>query len=115
MAALLSQVGLAKESTYGTAVTPSRFFEFTSEGLKPAVARLESKGIRAGARAFRNDRSQPVPKGAAGSLEFEVPTKGFAFWLEHLLGGTVTTSAVVDANYTHTAQIGSPRAQAVRQ
>ena len=69
MTALLSQVGLAKETAYGTAVTPSRFFEFTSEGLKPAVARLESKGIRTGARAFRNDRSQPVPKGAAGSIE----------------------------------------------
>ena len=107
MTALLSQVGLAKETAYGTAVTPSRFFEFTSEGLKPAVARLESKGIRAGARAFRNDRSQPVPKGAAGSLEFEVPTKGFGFWLEHLLGGSVTTSGPTDSNYTHTAQIGS--------
>lgn len=107
MTALLSQVGLAKETAYGTAVTPSRFFEFTSEGLKPAVARLESKGIRAGGRVFRNDRSQPVAKGAAGSLEFEVPTKGFGFWLEHTLGGSVTTTGPTDSNYTHTAQIGS--------
>jgi len=107
MTALLSQFGVAKETTWATPVTVSRFFEFTSEGVKPVVGRVESKGIRAGARAFRNDRSQPVAKGAAGSVEFEVPTKGFGFWLEHMFGGSVVTAGPTDANYTHTATIGS--------
>jgi hypothetical protein len=107
MTALLSQFGVAKETTWATPVTVSRFFEFTSEGVKPVVGRVESKGIRAGARAFRNDRSQPVAKGASGSVEFEVPTKGFGFWLEHMFGGSVVTVGPTDANYTHTATIGS--------
>lgn len=106
MTALLSQVGVAKETTFATPATVTRFFEFVSEGIKPVVGRVESKGIRAGARVFRDDRSQPVAKGAAGSLEFEVPTKGFGFWLEHMLGA-VATGAVVDANYTHTATVAS--------
>jgi hypothetical protein len=107
MTALLAQLGFAKETTWNTAVTPTRFFEFTGEPVKPVVGRVESKGIRAGARALRNDRSQPVAKGAAGTFELEVPTKGFGFWLEHMLGGTPTIGSVTDSNYTQTAALGS--------
>lgn len=107
MSILSAQFGIAKETTYATPVTVSRFFEFSTESIKQEFGRVESKGIRAGALTMRADRFQPYPKGPAGSVEFDVPTKGFGVWLEHLLGGTVTTSAVVDSNYTHTAQIGS--------
>lgn len=101
------QFGAVKETTWNTPVTVSRFFEVLEAPIKPVPARVESAGIRAGSRVARSTNFQTYTKGGSGSAKFEVPTKGFGFWLEHMLGGTVTTTGPTDANYTHTAKIGS--------
>ena len=46
------QLGLAAESTYGTFVAPTRWFEFNSESLHLERERIESAGIRAGRRVL---------------------------------------------------------------
>lgn len=101
MTTMNSQLGVVDESTYGTPVTVTRFFEFNSLGFDPQHGRVESKGLRVGTRTQRADRFEPYAMGAKCPVEMDVPTKGFGWWLKHMLGG-VATGTVSDANYTHT-------------
>ena len=107
MSGFLGQLGLKSESTYGTAVTVDRFFEFDSEGIAVEVGRVESSGIRAGQRAMRSDRRVPYVVGAGGSVEFPVLSRGFGMLLEHCLGTLATTGPAETVVYTHTATVGS--------
>lgn len=106
MTSMDAQLGVVNEGSYGTPGTPSRFFEFTSENIAAAHGRTASSGMRPGRRAQHSERWEPYKLGAAGPIVLDVPTKGFGFWLEHMLG-SVSTGAVVDSNYTHTATQGS--------
>lgn len=102
---IVSQLGAKKETTYGTAVTVDRFFEFVSESIALETGRAESEGLRSGQRVARTDRFVPYILGAAGSVTIEPASKGFGFWLEHMLG-TVATTGPTDSAYTHTATVG---------
>jgi hypothetical protein len=106
---VLSQIGFSKEATWGTAVTPvTRFFEYVSESITPNYARIESNSLRAGQRVQRSDRWATNFKGAAGTVEIEVMSKGFGFFLEHLTGGTVVTTGPTETTaYNHQAKLGS--------
>lgn len=106
MSTMLTQLGVKNEVTYGTPLTVDRFFEFNSEGVKLQMGRAQSTGLRSGTRVPRSDRFQPFRIGAAGPISLDVPTKGFGFWLVHMLG-TVATVGPTDSNYTHTGTIGS--------
>ena len=48
MGAMDHQLGVANESTYGTAVTVSRFFEYESEGIEESYGRTEGDPLRLG-------------------------------------------------------------------
>lgn len=106
MTTMSAQLGVKDETTYGTPVTVDRFFEFNSEGIKLEQRRVESRGLRATTRTVRSDRFEPYRVGASGPIALDVPTKGFGFWLKHMLG-TVATGSVTDANYPHTGTEGS--------
>ena len=100
MSGLDAQVGVGAESTYGTAVAPSRFFPFLSEGIAAQNERIEASGIRAG-DVFRRDLDVvPNPKGAAGPLSFEVRDSAFGFWLPHMVGPATTSGS---GPHVHTA------------
>ena len=107
MSGFLGQLGVKAESTYNTGVTVDRFFEFNSESIAVEVGRVESSGIRAGTRAMRSDRRVPYIMGAGGSVEFDVLSKGFGFWLDQCLGTVSTGSAAETVVYTHTGTVGS--------
>lgn len=96
------QLGVKDEVTYGTAVTVDKFFEFNSESITESWMRTEGDPLRKGAFFQREDRHTPYFGGAAGSIELDVMTKGFGFWLKHMLGG-VATGSLTDSTYTHTA------------
>ena len=102
---IISQLGAKKETTYGTAVTVDRFFEFTSEKILLDTGRAESEGLRSGQRVARTDRFVPYVLGASGPISLEPASKGFGFWLEHMLG-TVATAGPTDSAYTHTGTVG---------
>lgn len=106
MTTMNTQLGVVDEVTYGTPVTVTKFFEPNAIGFDPQVGRVESKGLRVGTRTQRADRFEPYAMGAKCSVEIDVLTKGFGWWLKHLLG-TVATGTVVDSNYTHTGTEGS--------
>jgi hypothetical protein len=102
-----SQLGLAAETTYGTEVTVSKFFEFTTEQMQLSRAFLESKGLRAGRMFQSGTRRTATTRSAAGPVAMEVPTQGFGQFLNLLHGNVVApVQQGVTAAYLQTHNIG---------
>jgi hypothetical protein len=102
MGAMDHQLGVVDESTYGTAVTVSRFFEYESENISETYGRTEGDPLRVGSGFVRQDRFTPYPGGAAGTIQMTALTKGFGFWLKHMMGQVATTGPAETTVYTHT-------------
>ena len=98
--------GVKKESTYGTAVVVDRWLELNKTTIAGEEDRIESDGIRAGARARRANRFVAWTKGAKGDLELDLLSAGHGFLLEAMLG-SLSSSGPVDSAYTYTAVPGS--------
>lgn len=103
MGMLDHQFMLGEEVTYGTPVTPSRTFEYNSEGIEESYGRTEGDPLRTGTQVARSDRFTPYLEGASGSVEFDVMTKGFGVLFKHMLGGIATSGPNADGAYTHSA------------
>lgn len=88
MSLLDAAVHVGKESTYGTAVTPTRSFEAKADGWKSEREGLESVGMRAGMQTTRSDRRKVINMGGAGAIEVDVLNKGMGLLLDGLLGTT---------------------------
>ncbi len=101
MAQLDHQITAIDESTYATAVVTTRAWEFNTEGIEETASRTEGNPMRTGFTK-RNDRFTPYFAGAAGSVQFDVLTKGFGFWLKHMMGSVVTSGPAETVVYTHT-------------
>ena len=87
MASILDQViQVALETTYGTAVAPTRAYEGQSDTFSRDVAFIESVGFRDGMQTIRSDRHDTISLGATGSIETDVLNKGHGLILKHLLG-----------------------------
>lgn len=84
-----SQCALAAETTYGTIVTPNRFFEYASENMNLSRSFLLSSQLRAGRMYQSSPRRSATTRSAAGTVALEVPTAGFGPWLNLLHGNTV--------------------------
>lgn len=103
MGAMDFQCGFSDETTYGTAVTPvTNFFEYESESIEESEGRTEGDPLRLGSGFVRSDRFTPYFEGAAGTLQLAVMSKGFGFFLKHMLGQVVTTGPAEISAYTHT-------------
>jgi len=101
------QLGVVDESTYGTAVTVTKFFEYESEGIEESYGRTEGDPLRTGGfGVMRNDRFTPYFSGAAGSIQLAVMSKGFGYLLKHMLGATATSGPAETVVYTHTGTVG---------
>lgn len=107
MGAMDHQLGVVDEVTYGTAVTVSRFFEYESENIQETYGRTEGDPLRVGSGFVRSDRFTPYPGGAAGTIQMSVLSKGFGFWLKHMMGGVATTGPAETTAYTHTGSENS--------
>lgn len=105
MAALDQQLMTKNETVWGTPVTPDRTWEFNSESIEESYGRTEGDPLRVGTYFKRSDRSTPYFEGASGSIEMDVLTKGFGWWLKHLLGAVATTGPTETTVYTHTGTV----------
>lgn len=114
---LVAQFGVSEETTPGTRVAASKFFEFTQESLKYHRNRIESKGLRAG-RVVGPTRWAAGIGWVDGDVTFECAPQGFGTLLKHMIGPDVTTGAgpyvhtfasggILD-NLTYTVQVGRP-------
>ena len=104
---IAAQLGIGEETTFGTPVTPSRFFEFVDESLSLEIERLESRGLRAGTRILRSDRWRSGRRSVSGDVTFEVNSKNQGLLWKHALGSIATTTPVGATNTRdHTATPG---------
>jgi hypothetical protein len=100
---LAGQIGWKSESVFGTAVTVDTFpAGLLDESIKQDIARIESKGIRAGRRV-----QQTWAVGArtiSGDINQELWNQPLATLLTHMFGTVATTGT---GPYVHTATPGS--------
>lgn len=100
---LAGQIGFKSESTWGTPVTVDTFPDgATAENIKNTIARIESKGIRAGRLAAHTWAAGSVK--IAGDIDLELWNQPLATLLTHMFGSVATTGT---GPYTHTATPGS--------
>lgn len=105
MSGSLTTFGIGLETTYGTAVNVNKFFEITKEDLKGNYTRQQADALSA-AYVDRSDRYGIAQKGASGSVDVEVLSKGFANWFKFMTGAVATTGPAETSAYTHVATIG---------
>lgn len=100
---LSGQVGAVAETTYGTPVTVTRFYEFLSENFQYNPAWLDGMGLKAGQAFNRSSRTVVSQADVNGDLTME-HTSGEAatavadsmgFWWKYALGSAFTTPTVV--------------------
>lgn len=92
------QCGFATETTWGTAVTTTRFPEFNNESMKREVTWLEPAGLRVGTTTKRVSRVRQSRTWASGDVELELVTLGMGMLVKHMLGSTVTTTTLVSGS-----------------
>jgi hypothetical protein len=89
-------IGFGPETTWGTAVTPTRYIEFLSESLKRNQSGVVSNGIQPyrGATAYKRTTIAP-----GGDIAFEMCPEDVPTLIYHVLGGASTSGSSI---YTHT-------------
>lgn len=98
-------IGVVAESTYGTYVAPTRFYEFTDESFDWKPNRKQGEGLRVGGRVARSGRRVTTTVQGEGGLEVEAVTKGLGVLLKAALG-TGTPTLVSGSTYQHNFTLG---------
>jgi hypothetical protein len=100
--------GFGEETTPGTAVAPSRWFEFTSEGFSYDRTAIQGQGMRGSASyGNRANRRVVTEVGVTGSVAGQIPTRGIGLLLKHMLGATpIVTQQGTTTAYLHTYPVG---------
>lgn len=96
------QLGLGLETTYGTGVTPSRFFE-SEVAFDYTPVKVQGAGTRPGKAVNRLNRNKLARVEVSGSQDLEVPTSGFGFLLKAALGDVSSAQVATSGVYQHVA------------
>ena len=100
---LAAQIGIGVETTVGTAVTPTRFYEFNDESIAQTIERIESEGLRTGNRVLRSDRYASGQIAIEGSFSMDMTADNTAILFKHALGAVATSGT-----YLHTCTMSDP-------
>lgn len=106
MSGSLTQFGMLKEVTFGTAIAVTKPFEILKEDLRGMYPRVQAEALSANL-VDRSDRFMISDHGAAGSIDIEPLSKGFGPWLEQMQGTVATTGPTETTVYTHTGTVGN--------
>ncbi len=102
-----AQVGVALETTVGTAVTVTKFLEFNSEGFEFDPSFIEPEGLRAGVKYKRGARLVQSRKQVTGSFELNHATRTMGtLWKAALGSSVVTPTLVLGSAYSQSHQTG---------
>lgn len=115
-----AQFGIADESTYGTAVTPTRFYEVNpGDGFEYRPNRVQGTGMKVGAIGPRRSRRITPNGDYSASMNHDVLSKGFGLLFHKMFGGTPTVTSLTGAYQQvftlggvlkpFTGQLGVPR------
>lgn len=99
-----SQFGYAAESTYGTAVTVTKFLRHNKAAFQRVANRVQSQGIQSGVVGPIGSGFVETTAAGSASLEFDLQHKGFGLLLSHLMGSSTSAQQGGSAAYlqTHT-------------
>lgn len=103
------QVGLAAESTVGTGVTVTRFFEFDDEDFAFPLTWIEGEGLKAGSVHKRVSRVGITRKSVSGQLVLKHGTKGFGLLWKHCVGSTATAAQIASTTAYKQTHVFSTR------
>src|SRR6266705_3454627 len=100
---LSGQVGAVAETTYGTPVTVTHFYEFLSENFQYNPAWLDGQGLKAGQAFNRASRTVVSQSDVNGEVVMEhtigsaasVAADSMGWWWKQALGSTIVTPTVV--------------------
>lgn len=91
------QIGFAAESTYGTAITVTRFPELNEEDLSEQLTWLEGEAIRSGKKYKRDGRVSVSRREVKGKTEFNLSNKGFGLLLKACIGSSATATQIASS------------------
>lgn len=107
MAALQdASVGTIPEVAYGTALTPTRFYEFVDESFDYSKTVKQGAGIRVGSKVARSARRVVTETQAKGDLTVELTSKGLGTLLQSCFGAG-TSTLVSGTTYQQNFTLGS--------
>lgn len=93
---------VGRETTAGTAVSPTRRFEVLDENLALQIERIESKAIKTGRKTLATTGWAAGARSVEGDFSIEVPSAGFGTLVRALFGSpTTTNNSPVTGTYTH--------------
>jgi hypothetical protein len=93
------QVGFAAETTYGTAVTVTKFVEVDSWKIKKVPKWARSSGVRAGQMMERSEDAAITTFDVSGPMELDLTAKNVGLLLKHTLGTAAAPTG--SGPYTH--------------
>lgn len=102
-----SQFGFKKETTWGTAVTVDKFFEYESESLNLSREYYDGVGLRADTTFGPSSRKKALKRTAGGDISMSVPYKNFGAIVDQMVTGTVTPVVVNGTGFKSTFNVGS--------
>lgn len=85
---LSGQLGVKKESTFGTAVAVDRFYEFNTESVDLQKTVVQGMGLRAGGQVAKAVRRVLTATMVSGDIELDLPAKGLGLLLSAATGST---------------------------
>lgn len=107
-----SQFGFAAETTWGTAVTPTKFVEYDDEDFVLNSTWLENEGLAAG-RVFKRVTRVGISRyDVNGQVTIKHPNKGMGVLWKHCMGSAITTPTQIAATtaykqiHTYSARVG---------
>lgn len=103
MPVVSGQFGIVDESTWGTYVAPTRFYEFENENIRPRITPVESFPVGRGVYA-RSSRRHHVVTGAGGPVTLPFMTKGMGLLMKHIFGSHAAAQQGATSEYLHTSQ-----------
>jgi hypothetical protein len=89
---LSSQLGLGTETTWGTAVTPTTFLPYLSEGIEYQQSYIRSPALEAGVVSLLGDLHVATTHAITGPVNLDVTRSGFGKLLNMLHGNSVSPS-----------------------
>ena len=99
-------VGFGVESTYGTAVTPTRWLEFTDEALTYTPNKVQGEGLRVGSYVARSNKRVTTTYDGGGVVTHETISKGMGLLLQAAFG-TGTSTLVSGTTYQQLFTLGT--------
>ena len=85
-----SQLGLKKETTWGTAVTVDKFFKYESESFSLDQNYVDPVGLQAGVTAAPQALTKKTTRGAGGGFQIAMPYKLAGHLFDQMVAGTIT-------------------------